>query len=332
MTSELTPLRADPRRHRSETGTMIGCGAQLVHLTEQLHLRLLVVVLVLLGAAGVFSVPLAQADLHEHPHPLTFLFSALAILAAAGGLARRRQLYLWLRHDRARQLTPALIAAAIVFADGPYSPCWWIALALLLTVSLTSTAGPALFAGALTASAYAAGTLLRGAPLLPGGDSEYLTVIAGLLANPLITRALIESFARFTLGLHRLEQNARAASASQPVRVRATVADAVADGPTKAGRTADASTPSSTALPTRATATPGERSRHRASRLTARQLEVALLARDGLRQAEIAECLGISARQVERHLEQARRRVHAQTTAHLVAMLVAGALAPEQTG
>jgi len=38
--------------------------------------------------------------------------------------------------------------------------------------------------------------------------------------------------------------------------------------------------------------------------------------------------LGISPRQVERHLEQARRRAKAATTAQLVAMLVSGRLAP----
>ena len=65
------------------------------------------------------------------------------------------------------------------------------------------------------------------------------------------------------------------------------------------------------------------------SRLTARQLEVTLLLRDGLRQAEIADCLGISTRQVERLLAMARERVHATTTTQLVAMLAAGALAAE---
>ena len=64
------------------------------------------------------------------------------------------------------------------------------------------------------------------------------------------------------------------------------------------------------------------------SRLTARQLEVALLVRDGLRQSEIALCLGISPRQVERHLHDARARVGAATTSQLVVMLVTGGLAP----
>ena len=68
--------------------------------------------------------------------------------------------------------------------------------------------------------------------------------------------------------------------------------------------------------------------------MTARQLQVTLLLRDGLRQTEIASCLGISVRQVERLLGAARERVGAITTNELVAMLASGALtrsSPENT-
>jgi len=54
------------------------------------------------------------------------------------------------------------------------------------------------------------------------------------------------------------------------------------------------------------------------------------LARDGLRQTEIAACLGISTRQVERLLSEARTRSGAATTSQLVAMLVADGIAPAQ--
>lgn len=64
----------------------------------------------------------------------------------------------------------------------------------------------------------------------------------------------------------------------------------------------------------------------RASRLTARQLEVTLLLRGGLRYAEIADRLGITPRQVARLAGQARERVSAGTSSHLVAMLAQGRL------
>ncbi len=55
---------------------------------------------------------------------------------------------------------------------------------------------------------------------------------------------------------------------------------------------------------------------------------MALLVRDGLNQSEAAACLGISRRQVERLLGEARARAGAATTSHLMAMLVACGDAP----
>jgi DNA-binding CsgD family transcriptional regulator len=283
----------------------------MVHLVEELHVRLFALTLVLLGASGAVSVLLAQTDPREHVGVLAVLFAALAILSSVLGLARRRPLYRWLRHNRAHQLAPALIAATIVLADGPYSPSWWIALALLFTVAAVSDTRFTLAGAILTALAYTAGTLLRGASLLPGGDGEYLTVIGGLIVNPLIALAVAETFARFVLRLHRLQQDI-AEDRLPPLHVTAVTA------PTQAGEP-PAEQPA--ARPRRRLALP-----RGTSTLTARQLEVVLLARDGLRQAEIAACLGISARQVERHLEQARRRAKAATTSQLVAMLVSGRL------
>jgi DNA-binding CsgD family transcriptional regulator len=322
-TLDLQPLQAEPPARPDEAGPLIHRGADLVHLCEQLHIRLLALALVLLGAAGVIAVPLAQTNPLEGVRPLTIVFCVLAILAAACGLIRRRETYLWLRHNRTRQLTPGLIAAAIVLADGPYSPSWWIALALALTVTTVSTTGPTLIAGTLTASAYAAGTLLRGASLLPGGDTEYLTVIGGLIVNPLIARAVIESFARFVLRLHRLEQEA-ATAAAQPIPLGSVVSTHAVELPAKEQeQRAEEHTQHER---------PSTPHRRDASRLTARQTEVVLLARDGLRQAEIAECLGITTRQVEHQLAQARHRAKATTTAQLVAMLVSLRLVPAPSG
>lgn len=311
--------------HEEESGALIRRGAQLVDLCEELHIRMFSLALVLLGVAGVVSIPLALANPLERPDALSAVFCAAALLAAGGGLVYRRPLYLWLRHSRPRQLAPGLLAAAIVVADGPYSPCWWVALALALVVATAGTAGPTLIASLLAASGYAAGTLLRGASLLPGGDGEYLTVLGGLLTNPLLARALTESFARFVLRLHRLEGETVAARRSAPAALLGAAhpgggaPEADGDLPSRRAQAAGGDVPAPRRSPLR---------RNGASRLTARQLEVALLARDGLRQAEIAAALGISARQVGRHLEEARQRSGAATTAQLVAMLVEGRLAP----
>jgi DNA-binding NarL/FixJ family response regulator len=65
--------------------------------------------------------------------------------------------------------------------------------------------------------------------------------------------------------------------------------------------------------------------------LTSRQLQAALLARDGLKQPEIASALSISSRQVQRLLSQARQRMGATCTTQLLAMLVTDDLATPST-
>lgn len=60
---------------------------------------------------------------------------------------------------------------------------------------------------------------------------------------------------------------------------------------------------------------------HVSLNLTARQLEVTMLLRGGLRHGEIAALLGISRSQVARLAGQARERASAGTSSHLVAMV-----------
>jgi DNA-binding NarL/FixJ family response regulator len=65
------------------------------------------------------------------------------------------------------------------------------------------------------------------------------------------------------------------------------------------------------------------------SKLTGRQLEVLVLLCDGLKQHEIAQALGVSVRQIERHVRDAKDRLDARSTAELVAAaLAAGLVAP----
>ena len=130
----------------------------------------------------------------------------------------------------------------------------------------------------------------------------------GLPAYTLVGRVLVDGFAGLVLGRRRLIVAERQQTPS-PLRVPNLAASAAASPPHEASPPAAQRTPRST------------------SRLTARQLQVTLLLRDGLRQTEIASCLGISVRQVERLLGAARERVGALTTSELVAMLASGALA-----
>lgn len=318
MRAEIQPVQQPWSAQTHPCGSLVRFGADLVHLTEELHIRLLALTLTMLGAAGALTVPLAQTNAREHATVATAIFAALAIIASVSGLAHRRDVYCWLRARRAHQLAPGVVAAAMVLADGSYSPSWWTAEALLLIVAAVADARTTLLAGVSTTAAYLAGTLLRGASLFPGGNSEYLTVALSLTVMPVVARTIAEVLARFTLRLHQIELQAAEAQRA-PIRVHVPATPIQSD-------------PDAAVVAPRHDERTGKRrpwsSARGACRLTAKQLEVALLARDGLRQAEIAAALTISPRQVERHLEQARGRAGAATTAHLIAMLVTSGLGP----
>ena len=316
MTIDLRPVPAAEPPTPREGYWLIRSGAELVHLSEQLYVRFIRLVLVLMLVGCGLSISFGSLSSQGSPgRPFTLLFAALGAVFSAVGLTRPGPVYCWLRYSRVRQLVPAAIAALIVAVNGPNSPSWWVALPLLWVVAVVSSTR-IVFAGALvTAVAYIAGTLLGGKALIHDGDASTLAAAVGLPVNTMVGRFAAEVFARFVLRLHQLER--QLADRIQPPIPVPNLAPP---------------TPAEPALPaTRPRAQPasGHDRPHVALRLTARQLEAALLARDGLRQSEIAICLGISPRQVERLLHDARQRAGAQTTSQLVAMLVAAQLAPD---
>lgn len=289
-------------------------GAELVHLAEQLYVNFLTLVLVLMLVGCALSVTLGSINSPGSPGVLTLLFAGLGGAFCAFGLWRPGRVYCWLRHSPVRQATPAAVAAVALVINGPDSASWWVALPLLWIVAVVGSTR-LLFAGALVAGgAYLAGTSLAGQPLIEHGDTGILAAGIGLPVNAIVGRFASEVFARFVLRLHQLERDL-VERVEPPIPV------------------ANLAAPSPVQPPPVATGNPAEAGR-RADRaaalnLTARQLEVVLLARDGLRQSEIAACLGISTRQVERLIGDAKRRSGAHTLSQLVAMLVSARVAPD---
>jgi DNA-binding NarL/FixJ family response regulator len=64
-------------------------------------------------------------------------------------------------------------------------------------------------------------------------------------------------------------------------------------------------------------------------RLTARQTQVAALLADGLRHREVAACLSISERQVQRHIAEAVARLGLRNAYELAAVAVSAGLVPD---
>lgn len=288
-------------------------GAERVHLAEELYARMFSVACAL-SITGVGLALCFSALDRGVPDPATIAFAALTAAFAVVGVVRPREAYLRLRSRIALQLTPAGLGALAVLVDGPESECWWLALPLLWVVSTMASTPVAVSAAMATAAAFVGGTILGGQALASPGDLGVLPATFALLAYTLLGRVLVDGFAGLVLGRHQLASEL-AGRPSRPVRVRGFAYRATASAPRTAAK-----------------ATTARRRPQPASRITARQLEVTLLLRDGLRQTEIAACLGISVRQVERLLLAARERVGAATTTQLVAMLAAGALSTDRPG
>jgi DNA-binding CsgD family transcriptional regulator len=304
MAAELSTVES-PTLARNRGGALVRGGADLVFLAEELYLRLfrLTMCLTLVGCG--LSIWFGAISRQGPPNPFTFLFAVAAALFATAGLVRPAPIYRWLRMSDTRVVPLAAFAAAMVLANGPDSPSWWVALPLLWVIADVGSITLALRAAFVAAGAYLLGTHLGGEPLISRGDAGILAAAVALPANTLIGCLIAEVFAMFALRLHQLEQT------TIPPRQ---VANLAAPRPAHARGDADAQ-PAPAAL-------------HRLSKLTARQLEVALLLKDGLQHSEIAACLGISVRQVDRHISQARERAGASTASELVAMLVTGRLVP----
>ncbi|MCA1568877.1 MAG: hypothetical protein LC798_00875 [Chloroflexi bacterium] len=287
-------------------------GAELVHLAEELHLRIFAVACALVVVGCGLTLCFATLD-RGTPQLVTIMFTLAAAAFAVAGLVDPRAVYLRLRSRIALQLAPAALGALAVLLDGPESQCWWFALPLLWIVATLSSTPLACGAAAATATAFVGGTILGGQALITSGDLGIWPATVALPAYTLVGRVLIDGLAGLVLGRHHLALEIPQQT-PPPLRVPNLAACTTAAGPTTAARTAPAPL----------------RSRPPA-RLTARQLEVTLLLRDGLQQTEVAACLGISTRQVERLLADARERVRAATTTQLVALLTSGALAARES-
>jgi DNA-binding CsgD family transcriptional regulator len=285
--------------------SLIRSGAELVHLGEDLYLRLYVLTLLLTVVGSALAIWFALVA-SKALVPLTVAIALITATGASWALTDVRRSYVWFREDRVRRLLPIAWGALAMLVNGPDSPSWWIALPMLWLTAAVGTTLLALVGAAVAGAAYLAGTAFGGEPLVRHGNAEILAAAIGLPANVLVGALLATLSGRFVVSLHRIEQGRR------PRALDIT--------PSNVGPSTRTKRPPSAV---RTLVRPALGRRDEQIGLSPREFEASALLTEGREYPEIAECMGIETREVERLLESARHHVSAHNNTHLAALMVA---------
>jgi len=301
------PARADLVRN----------GAELVALSERFYGRIFAGAIAFSGLAALAALALLPMRTTGPLDRVTPAVVIAGLIVVATPLALRHAAALYRLLRRRPRLELVLVAGAAALIVYPLkSELWWPSCALLMLLATIVPLRRVL--------AYCLVVLLANlaAHLIADDLSETAPVaIIGLwIGYPFWTAA-------FALGTDRLAafvmalNTTTAARRPPPRRARAWTADdpvafappAVGDPPTTAGAPGE----DGAFMPPRST-----------QRLTARQLQVVALLADGLRYGEVADCLSISVRQVERHVVHAIGRLGVRNARELVVVAIAEGLVP----
>lgn len=286
-------------------------GAELVALAEGFFYRAFAGALVFVGlasAGALVLLPVRDSASPVHLTTPTVLLTAVLMVLAPLASRRARVLYRAVRLQPRLELVAVLIAAALL-AYPLRSELWWPSCALLMLVAIVAPLRRTWVYCVLVLGANLAGHALTGdLSETPAVSIIGLWIGFGFWAT---TAAVFTD--RIAAHLLRLDVDR---SLLEPPR-RVTI---VEDEPSEdEGEEPD----------TRARLLPAaRREAGRLQRLTARQLEVVALLADGLRYDDVAACLSISRRQVQRHVAQAIERLGVRNANELIAVAVATGLVP----
>jgi DNA-binding CsgD family transcriptional regulator len=309
---------------------LVRCGAELVELSERFYRAVFLGGLVFIGLASIAALallPVRQSVPSGGPPP-TVIATALLIVAMPLCVWRAGALYRRLLRWPALELSLVAVAAALVVYP-LNSELWWPSCAIIMllaaVVPLRRTVAYCLIVLVANLAAH-----------IVSGDLDHtpaVSIIGLWIGYPFwaATFALITD----RLVAHILRVNAaRPAQPEWPVRVSVWVDEASPhasgtappsgfDSPLDGARGSEAIDPD---------AYGAHKTERVLERLTARQLQVVALLADGLRYIEVAACLSISVRQVERHVADAIDRAGVRSANELVAVAVTEGLVPNRSG
>jgi DNA-binding CsgD family transcriptional regulator len=318
---DLVPAAPDlvhPGVVRRAGDDLVRSGAELVGLAERFYGGVFLGAIGFVGLAALAALVLLPSREFPSGAPMAIAFLATGVIVALTPLAvwRSRQLYRALRRWPQPQLGLVLVAAALIASPAMSSGLWWPSCAILMTLAVVVPLPRLLAYCLLVLGANLAGHLVA-ADL---GDVPAVTIIGLWIGFPLWLAAIAIVSDRLVAQV--LHINATAAR-EPPRRVRAYSPEAPS-----------APEPATAAVVVVAAADGGEEPATAAPdgvtrRLTARQLEVVALLADGLRQREVAACLSISERQVQRHVADAIGRLGLRNAYELAAVAVSEGLVPD---
>jgi DNA-binding CsgD family transcriptional regulator len=298
---------------------LIRCGAELVELSERFYRGMFVGCVIFVGFAGVAALallPLRQSDATYGT--ITVVLTGLLVAVIPIAVLRVDALYRLLRSSEPTQFALVLLAAALVVYP-LRSELWWPSCALLMLLATLVPLRRAL--------AYCFVVLLANlAAHATAGDlteTPPVTII-GLWVGYVFWSAAFSIF-NDRLAAHVLRLNTVAPRRTTPP-LRVDVGQGPAVRPNASADQSDASRPD-LSVPGDSPPLAGDKTR----RLTARQLQVVALLSDGMRYDEVAACLAISVRQVQRHVTNAITRLGLHNANELVAAAMADGLVPNTT-
>jgi DNA-binding CsgD family transcriptional regulator len=288
-------------------------GAELVELSERFYHGIFVAGLIFIGLAAAAALALLPLrDGSAGYLTSTVLLTGLLLATTPIAVRHAAALHRLLQRSFAAQSAMVLLSTALIVYP-LRSELWWPSCAILMLtailVGLRRVLGYCLVVLSANLIAHAiAGDL---------GDTPPVSII-GLWIGYVFW---CSAFAIFPdrLAAHVLRLNVATAAPRNDVRPRHDADATLAP---------DAPPATSAGDPPDVAAAPSPPVTGRTTRLTARQLQVVALLADGLRYDEVAACLAITSRQVQRHVGNAVERLGVRNANELVAIAVAEGVVP----
>lgn len=323
---------------------LVRSGAELVALSERFYGGVFLGAVGFVGLAALAALALLPVRRFAPGAPVAVAFLATGLLVAVALLAgwRAQQLYCALRRWPQLQLALVIVAAALVASPEMSSALWWPSCAILMMLAVVVSL-PRTLAYCLAVLATNLAGHLVAADL---GDTSAVKVIGLWIGYPLWLLAITIFTDRLASGVLRVNAAGTDTAAGREPPRRVPTAGPEPDRP-PAPQAAEVvvvsaagdEEPAARAVPAAVTtrrltgdeepAAAGAPSAVTTRRLTARQLQVVALLADGLRHREVAACLSISERQVQRHIADAVARLGLRSAYELAAVAVSEGIVPD---